>query len=162
VLLADDCSSMNEGTKWSDVKCIVEQVVGMVSNCNKNRTASGICAQECTRALGVTSSGDLQLLFDGMQPQGSTPFIQPLAAKVLDPFYACCRRRRGATLEKLAVAYTCETTFYYMIGASAGKMRAGKQGGGAALLLAVVALSVIAAVVSAREGGECVVSDSAA
>ena len=23
VLLVDDCSSMNEGTKWSDVKCIV-------------------------------------------------------------------------------------------------------------------------------------------
>jgi hypothetical protein len=46
--------------------------------------------------LGVTSSRDLQLLFDGMQPQGSTPFIQPLAAKVLGPFYACCRRRSSA------------------------------------------------------------------
>ncbi len=41
-------------------------------------------------------------------------------------------------------------------------MRACKQVGGAALLLAVATLSVIAAVVSAREGGEYVVSDSAA
>ena len=95
VLLVDDCSSMNEGTKWSDVKCIVEQIVDMVSQCN----SSGLRVEfvhRNARALGVTSSEDLQLLFDGMHPQGCTPFIQPLAAKVLDPFYACCRRRRSS------------------------------------------------------------------
>ena len=111
----------------------VVQVADMVSLCSSSGlsgTASGICAQECT-CPWVTSSRDLQLLFDGMQPHGSTPFIQP----------ACCQSSwpvlrvlppplvGGATLEKLAVAYARETTFYYMIGTSAGRMRACKQGG---------------------------------
>jgi hypothetical protein len=130
VLLVDDCSSMNEGTKWSDVKCIVEQVVDMVSQCN----SSGLRVEfvhRNARALGVTSSRDLQLLFDGMQPQGSTPLIKPACCqsswpvlRVLPPPLA-----GGATLEKLAVAYARETTFYYMIATSAGRMRACKQGG---------------------------------
>ena len=61
VLLVDDCSSMNEGTKWSDVKCIVEQMADMLSQCN----SSGLRVEfvhRNTRALGVTSSRDLQLL----------------------------------------------------------------------------------------------------
>jgi hypothetical protein len=100
VLLVDDCSSMNEGTKWNDVKCIVEHVVNMVSQIN----SSGLQVEfvhRGVRALGVTSSEDLDVLFELMEPNGCTPFIQPLTVKVLEPFYARCRGHRLSLSEPM-------------------------------------------------------------
>jgi hypothetical protein len=93
VLLVDDCSSMNEGTKWSDVKCIVENIVNMVSQINSSGLQVEFVHRD-VRALGVTSSDDLDTLFELMQPSGCTPFIQPLTVKVLEPFYSRCRGHR--------------------------------------------------------------------
>jgi len=95
VLLVDDGSSMGEGTKWSDVKCIAEQIVNMVSHFN----CSGLQVEfvhRDERAVGVTCSEDLDVLFHSMQPRGCSPLIQPLTIKVLDPFYSRCRGRRSS------------------------------------------------------------------
>jgi len=124
VLLVDDGSSMGEGTKWSDVKCIAEQIVNMVShfNCSglqvefvhRDERAVGVTCSEGTSKLGrsVPQHAAPRLLPPHSAPdhQGAGSILQPLPWKA---FVAVCVRQRARlqvcvwTLGAGRHVYTC-------------------------------------------------------